>query len=150
MRVSARGMPDACDEPMGGRAEPPAGRLRLTVMTATVRTVSAVLVCGLFTACASPTTGETSGDGGCVSHYEHVRGAPTWAGLRAELVRDKAWGRVASVRTQARGHGVGAGDRDVVRVIDLLDRAGARLVQADVWRTDAGAWRAGVWSQCID
>lgn len=59
-------------------------------------------------------------------------------------------GPVASLRTQARGHDVGAGDQDAVRVVDLLNRNGRRLAQADVWRTEAGAWRAGVWSQCID
>ena len=32
----------------------------------------------------------------------------------------------------------------------LLDRKGRRLAQVDVWRTDAGGWRAGAWSQCID
>lgn len=57
---------------------------------------------------------------------------------------------VDSVRTQARGHDVGAGDQHAVRLVDLLDRNGRRLIQVDVWRTDAGAWRAGVWKQCID
>jgi hypothetical protein len=59
-------------------------------------------------------------------------------------------GHVASVRTQARGDDIGAGDQDVVRVVDLLDRNGRRLVQVEVWRTDAGSWRAGAWGQCID
>lgn len=59
-------------------------------------------------------------------------------------------GRVASVRTQASGAGVGVGDQETVRVVDLLNRAGRRIVQVEVWRTEAGAWRAGVWSQCID
>jgi hypothetical protein len=54
------------------------------------------------------------------------------------------------VRTQAVGHDVGAGNQDAVRVVDLLNRQGRRLAQADVWRTEAGGWRAGVWSQCID
>jgi hypothetical protein len=57
---------------------------------------------------------------------------------------------VASLRTQARGEDVGAGDEDAVRVVDLLNQQGDRLVQVDVWRTAAGSWRAGVWSQCID
>jgi hypothetical protein len=35
-------------------------------------------------------------------------------------------------------------------VVDLLNRNGRRLVQVDVWRTSAGAWRAGVWGQCTD
>lgn len=59
-------------------------------------------------------------------------------------------GRVASVRTQARGDDVGAGNQNAVRVVDLLNRNGRRLVQVDVWRTDAGSWCAGVWNQCID
>ena len=56
------------------------------------------------------------------------------------------------VADAARGDDVGAGsgDEDVVRVVDLLDRRGRRLVQVDVWQTDAGAWRAGVWGQCTD
>jgi hypothetical protein len=62
----------------------------------------------------------------------------------------KERGPVASLRTQARGHDVGAGDQDAVRVVDLLTTKGRRLVQVDVWRTEAGGWRAGVWSQCTD
>lgn len=64
------------------------------------------------------------------------------------MLGSKEWGRVASVRTQAQGDDVGAGDQDVERVEDLLNRNGRRLVQVDVWRTDARAWPAGVW--CID
>ena len=60
------------------------------------------------------------------------------------------WGRVASVRTQARGDDVGVGDQDAVRVVNLLNQSGGRLGRIDVWRTDYGAWRAGAWSQCID
>ena len=66
------------------------------------------------------------------------------------MLGDQTWGNVTSVRTQARGADVGAGDEDAVRVVDLLNRKGRRLVQADVWRTDSWAWRAGVWNQCID
>lgn len=115
-------------------------------MTASVRTGLAVLACGILTGCA----GTTESGGDCVSHYEPVASAPTWAGLQDAMLDYNDRGRVASVRTQARGDDVGAGDRDVVRVVDLLNRNGERLVQVDVWRTDAGAWRAGVWSQCID
>jgi hypothetical protein len=59
-------------------------------------------------------------------------------------------GTVASLRTQARQHDVGAGNQEAVRVVDLLNRNGRRLVQVDVWRTKAGAWRSGEWNQCID
>ncbi len=115
-------------------------------MTAPVRMSLAVLACGILSACA-----DTTGAGGdCVSHYEPVAGAPTWPALKEAMLGYEGRGPVASLRTQARGHDVGAGNQDAVRVVDLLNRNGRRLVQVDVWRTDAGAWRAGVWSQCID
>ena len=114
-------------------------------MTASVRLAFATLACGLLSACAGTTEG-----GDCLSHYNPVASAPTWEGLKAAMLAYKERGRVASVRTQARGDDVGAGDQAAVRVVDLLNRNGRRLVQVDVWRTDAGAWRAGVWSQCID
>lgn len=117
-------------------------------MTASVRIGLAVLACGILSACADTTRSEGGGD--CVSHYTYVAGAPTWDGLKDAMLDYKEWGRVVSVRTQARGDDVGAGDQDAVRVVDLLDRNGRRLVQVDVWRTDAGAWRAGVWNQCTD
>jgi hypothetical protein len=115
-------------------------------MTVTVRTGVAVLACGLLSACVD----STQAGGDCTSHYEVVARAPTWAGLVDAMSGYDERGRVASVRTQARGDDVGAGDRDAVRVVDLLDRRGRRLAQVDVWRTDAGAWRAGIWHQCID
>jgi hypothetical protein len=34
--------------------------------------------------------------------------------------------------------------------VDLLNRKGRRLAQVEVWRTESGAWRAGIWLQCID
>lgn len=114
-------------------------------MTASVRLCLAVLACGQLAACAGTTDG-----GGCVSHYNPVAQAPTWEALKKAMLGYEERGRVASVRTQARGDDVGAGNRDAVRVVDLLNRKGRRLVQVDVWRTDAGAWRAGAWSQCID
>jgi hypothetical protein len=114
-------------------------------MTASVRLGLAALACGLLSACAGTTEG-----GDCLSHYNPVASAPTWEGLKAAMLAYQERGRVASVRTQARGDDVGAGDQAAVRVVDLLNRNGRRLVQVDVWRTDAGAWRAGVWSQCID
>jgi hypothetical protein len=114
--------------------------------TASVQIVLTALLCGLLGACSDT----TRGGGDCVSHYVPVAKAPTWQRLkRAMLVHDEQ-GRVASLRTQARGHDVGAGDQVAVRVMDLLDRRGRRLVQVDVWRTDSGGWRAGAWSQCID
>jgi hypothetical protein len=119
-------------------------------MTASVPMCLALLASGALSACAgeTDTVGSTSGD--CVSHYDFVARAPTWPGLKDAMVDSSEWGRVASVRTQARGNDVGAGDRDAVRVVDLVNRNGRRLIQVDVWRTDAGAWRAGAWSQCID
>ncbi len=116
-------------------------------MTASVRMVLAILACGILTACAG-SPGSSGGD--CVSQYDSVASASTWDGLKDAMLGYKERGRVASLRTQARGDDVGAGDQDAVRVVDLLNRNGRRLVQVDVWRTDAGAWRAGVWSQCID
>ena len=115
-------------------------------MTHAARIALAVAACGALAACASTT--ETGDD--CVSHYASVTGAPTWQALEAALAESEEWGRVASVRTNARGDDVGAGDQDAVRVVDLLDRKGRRLVQVDVWRTESGGWRAGDWSQCID
>jgi hypothetical protein len=73
-----------------------------------------------------------------------------WDGLKDAMLDYQKWGSVASVRTQARGDDVGAGDPDAVRVVYLLNRHGRRLIQVDVRRTDAGAWRAGVWGQCTD
>ena len=85
-----------------------------------------------------------------MSHYEPVASASSWGGLKDAMLGYQERGEVASLRTQARGQDVGAGDQSAVRVVDLLDRSGKRLAQADVWRTDEGAWRAGVWSQCTD
>jgi hypothetical protein len=115
-------------------------------MTAPVRMCLAVLACGMLSACA----GTTEGGGDCVSHYEPVASAPTWRALKDAMLGYKERGAVASVRIQARGDDVGAGNQDAVRVVDLLNRNGRRLTQVDVWRTEAGALRAGVWSQCID
>lgn len=115
-------------------------------MTAPVQMCLAVLACGILSACA----GTTEGGGDCASHYEPVASAPSWHALKEAMLGYQERGPVASLRTQARGHDVGAGNQDAVRVVDLLNRNGRRLVQVDVWRTHAGAWRAGVWSQCID
>ena len=116
-------------------------------MAASARMGLAVLACGVLTACA----GDTDGGVPCVSHYDPVASAPTWDGLKDAMLAYQERGRVVSVRTQARGDDViSAGDQHVVRVVDLLNRNGRRLVQVDVWRTDAGAWRAGAWRQCTD
>ena len=114
-------------------------------MTAAIRMALAVLACGTLSACAGTTRGDD-----CVSRYEPVASAPTWDDLKDVMLGYQERGTVASLRTQARGRDVGAGDQDAVRVVDLLNRNGRRLVQVDVWRTEAGAWRAGIWSQCID
>ena len=113
-------------------------------MTAAVRIGLAVLTCGLLGGCLSAPEGD------CVSHYDVVARAGTWQALQREMLGYDGQGHVASLRTQARGHDVGAGNRDAVRVVDLLDRKGRRLVQVEVWRTRSGAWRAGVWGQCTD
>jgi hypothetical protein len=115
-------------------------------MAAAMRIGLAVLTCVTLSACASAIEG---GDD-CVSRYEPVASAPSWDALKDAMLGYKERGAVASLRTQARGHDVGAGDQDAVRVVDLLNGNGRRLVQVDVWRTEAGAWRAGVWGQCID
>lgn len=115
-------------------------------VTTALRMCLAALACGSLSGCA----GSSGDDGNCVSHYEPVASAPTWAALKEAMLGYKGRGRVASLRTQARGDDVGVGDEDAVRVVDLLNRNGRRLVQVDVWRTEAGAWRAGVWNQCID
>lgn len=118
-------------------------------MNLSVRLIVAALACLSLTSC-SGITGGTGSDDDCVSHYDNVASAPTWAGLKAAMLDSRDWGRVASIRIQAQGVDVGAGDQDAVRVVDLLGRNGRRLIQVDVWRTEAGAWRAGAWSQCID
>lgn len=107
-----------------------------------------VLAGWLLVACAGTTGSEGGGD--CVSQYLPVAGAPTLRGLKEAMVGYEERGRVFSLRTQARGVDVGGGDQDAVRVVDLLGRNGRRLAQVEVWRTESGAWRAGIWSQCID
>ncbi|WP_343992793.1 hypothetical protein [Nocardioides dubius] len=114
------------------------------VMTVS-RSIVATAACTILSSCASGTGGE----GHCESRYDGSMTAPTWVSLMDAMVESREWGRVASTRIQAKGVDVGAGDQDAVRVVDLLDHQGRRLVQVDVWRTDAGSWSAGVWSQCI-
>jgi hypothetical protein len=138
---------------MSGRLEPPAGRVRHMDMSVPLRSSIALVACSLaVTACSSGEVGVSSGDDSdCTSHYVPVASADTWAGLKEGMLANEDWGRVASLRTQARGEDVdsGLGDEEVVRVMDLLNRKGQRVIQVHVWRTDGG-WRAGAWSQCID
>lgn len=116
-------------------------------MTVSARMGLAVLACGFLSACGDYSV-IPNAESDCTSHYGSVVSASTWDGLKDALVERS---RVVSVRTQARGDNVdGAGNQDVVRVVDLLNQTGRRVVQVDVWRTDSGAWRAGAWSQCID
>src|SRR3954453_12034705 len=117
-------------------------------MTATVRVGLVLLACGIVSACTGtteatkyPAAVQAGGDD-CVSHYDPVASAPTWDALKDAMLGYKERGTVTSLRTQARGHDGGAGNHDVVRVVDLLNRNGRRLVQVKVWRTKAGAWRA--------
>jgi hypothetical protein len=118
-------------------------------MTASLRMGLTVLACGIASACS---VGSTADGNNCVSRYHSVASAPTWDGLKDAMLNHKEEHPVAtSLRTQARGDDVDSpGDQNVVRVMDILNRNGQRLVQVDVWRTDAGAWRAGAWGQCTD
>jgi hypothetical protein len=118
-------------------------------MTASLRMGLTVLACGIASACS---VGSTADGNNCVSRYHSVASAPTWDGLKDAMLDHKEERQVASsLRTQARGDDVdGVGDKDVVRVVDILNRRGRRLMQVDVWRTEAGDWRAGVWGQCTD
>ena len=111
----------------------------------------ALLAGALLVACSGGGNGVDERDPDCTSHYEPVASAGSWAGLKEAMLSNDDWGRVAALRTQARGDEAdgGPGDKEVVRVMDLLDRRDRRLVQVDVWRTDTG-WSAGAWSQCID
>lgn len=121
-------------------------------MSVPQRSSIALVACSLVAACSSGEVDGSSGaDSDCTSHYEPVASAATWARLKEEMLAEDGWGRVASLRTQARGEEAdsGPGDEEVVRVMDLLSRQGRRLIQVDVWRTDGG-WRAGTWNQCID
>jgi hypothetical protein len=114
-------------------------------MKLSLRVFVGLLASGVLCSCAGAPEG-----GDCESHYSPVASAPTWGALRDAMLASEEWGSVAAVRTQARGDDVGAGSQSAVRVVDLLDGNGHRLAQVDVWRTDAGAWSAGVWNQCID
>lgn len=132
--------------------EPEVGRVRLSYMRVTARTASALAACMVLGACASAEVRSSVGGGvDCTSRYEPVARAETFGALREAMVANTDWGKVASLRTQARGDEVKdvPGAADVVRVMDLLNRKGQRLIQVDVWRTDE-RWRAGVWLQCFD
>lgn len=120
-------------------------------MATSLRASAVLATCALLTACAGTEEGVSSHDNDCTSHYEPVASAESWSDLRVAMLANRDWGRVASVRTQARRQeaATGPGDQAVVRVVDLLDRKRRRLIQVDVWRTER-VWRAGAWSQCID
>src|SRR5262245_26569966 len=109
---------------MCGRTERFPDRLRPMGMSASVRMGVTLLACGLLAACASSAEG---GDRDCVSFYDAVATAPTWHELEDAMVANHEWGRVVSVRTQARGDEVRSPSGEhVVRVVDLLDRQGRR------------------------
>lgn len=119
----------------------------MTMLRSVTAYLGLLFACGLLSTCAS----SGSDYGNCDSHYDLVASASTWAELKAEMVGSTQRGRaVASLRTQARGDDVGVGDEKAVRVVDLLDQRGRRLVQVEIWRTDSGGWASGAWSQCID
>lgn len=134
---------------MSGRTEPTQATWRLmTVRIFLTVPIGVALASGVVSACES--VGSSGDDDDCVSHYDAVASASTWQGLKDAMLDYSERGRVVSVRTQAKGNDLGAGDENAVRVVDLLNQNGRRLVQVDGWRTDDGAWRAGVWKQCID
>jgi hypothetical protein len=110
--------------------------------------VTTALVCVLLAACTSQ---DSSAGGDCTSSYDPVARAATFPALRqAMLDHDDGRSRPVSTRVQARGHDLGSGDEDAVRIVDLLDGRGRRLLQVEVWRTVDGGWAAGAWQQCID
>jgi hypothetical protein len=109
-----------------------------------------VLACGLLSACVEQ-VGSSGGGDDCISHYRDVVSAATWSRLKDGLLQYDDRGPAGSVRIQEAGSDIDSpGDKDVVRVVDVLNSKGRRLAQFNVWRADGGAWRAGVWSQCID
>ena len=119
-------------------------RMRLVVGTCCLLLLAATLSgCG-----DDQAVGSSGGD--CVSYYEPVASAPSWSQLRTAMLEYAEMGRVGSVRVQARGSDLGYGDEDVLRIVDLVGNKGQRLVQIDVWRTEDGGWRSGIWKQCID
>ena len=89
-------------------------------MTASARVGLAVLACGLVSASAGMTRGRQR----LREPLQLVASAPTWEGSKDAMLGYEERGRVASLRTQARGDDVGAGDQDAVRVVDLLNRNG--------------------------
>lgn len=107
-----------------------------------------LLACAMSTACSS--VDDSGGFSDCVSKYDAVAAAPTWSGLKAKMLDYEVRGHVSSLRTQARGHDVGVGDSDAVRVVELVGRRGRSVAHVEVWRTPSGGWRAGIWGQCID
>jgi len=115
----------------------------------TVRVAVALLVSLLVSGCSSTETGTGNG-GDCESFYSDVTEAATWTALKDALLAADSWPRATSVRVQDRGTDIGVGNEDVVRVVDLLNANGRRVIQLEVWRTADGGWSAGAWNQCID
>lgn len=123
-------------------------------MPTSARIGLAVLALGFLSGCGeeyTPPPGIALG-GDCVSHYEPVASAPTWKGLKDAMLGLEMGGRLTAALHVVRGPDeiVARGDQAVVRMVDPLGSSGHRLAQAEVWRTDRGSWRAGVWGQCID
>jgi len=135
--------------PLSACWEPSAGRLRRMSVMARVPVSFLALAAAMLSACSGVSS---SGGGDCESDYDPVATAPSWAELKEAMLRYEGRGPVVSVRVQARGMdvGVGVGNESAVRVVDLLNKKGRRVVQVDVWRTKAAGWSAGVWNQCID
>jgi hypothetical protein len=118
-------------------------------VTASVRIGLAVLAFGTLSACAS----DTGGGADCTSRPNPVATASTWEGLKAAMLDYTERGRIGSLRTQARGESARHalhGDRQVRRVVDLLDQNGRRLEQVAVRRTGPGHWRADALAECTD
>jgi len=107
-------------------------------------------LCALAIGCSSEDDRGRIPGGDCVSYYDTVGTADSWMELKPKLLRYREWGRVASVRTLARGEDVGVGDQDAHRVVGLINRNDRRLVEVEIWRTETGMLRAGIWRQCID
>lgn len=97
----------------------------------------------LLTGCGGPSPASA-----CTSEYRTVATAPSWPALRSELFSTDDFGRVAAVTTVDRG--LASTNRDIERVVVLLDAKEQTAAQLDVWRTADGGWRAGVWMQCTD
>lgn len=127
-----------------GVREPLTSRSRLFWMERSRWTGWIVSILILLSGCAAAEEGD------CVSSFEVLASAPSWAALEQRLLKYDALGEVTSVRRQAEGQRFERGGKTVVRVVDLLDQKRHRLAQVDVWREADGEWQAGIWGQCTD